>query len=77
MANTISNHFILGKLTGVFFARQCQFPDAPRHKSLFGAFSAWRQRRRASAELSGLSDRDLADIGLTRQQIPEVLRRRR
>ncbi len=33
----------------------------------------WRQRRRAYAELTTLDDRALADIGITRSEIPYVL----
>jgi uncharacterized protein YjiS (DUF1127 family) len=33
------------------------------------AFQEWRQRRRLSASLHYLSDRDLKDIGLTRDEI--------
>jgi uncharacterized protein YjiS (DUF1127 family) len=33
------------------------------------AFSAWRRRERAYAELMALDDRSLADIGVRRSQI--------
>ena len=33
------------------------------------AFSAWRRRERAFAELMALDDRSLADIGIRRSQI--------
>ncbi len=33
----------------------------------------WRQRQRAYAELASLDDRSLADIGITRSDIPYVL----
>lgn len=33
----------------------------------------WRQRNRAYAELAQLDDRALADIGITRSEIPYVL----
>jgi uncharacterized protein YjiS (DUF1127 family) len=33
----------------------------------------WRQRNRAYAELAALDDRSLADIGITRSEIPYVL----
>jgi uncharacterized protein YjiS (DUF1127 family) len=36
-------------------------------------FQAWRERQRAMAELSGLDDRMLADIGLHRGDIPYIL----
>ena len=35
--------------------------------------ASWRQRQRAYAELSALDDRSLADIGITRSEIPYVL----
>jgi uncharacterized protein YjiS (DUF1127 family) len=39
----------------------------------FAAFTAWRVERVAAAELALLSDRELADIGLTRSDIGRVL----
>lgn len=36
---------------------------------------AWRRYRAAVAELSGLSERDLAELGLAREDIHEVARR--
>ena len=41
---------------------------------LLAGFAAWMQRRRAEAELMALTDRELADIGLTRADVPYVLR---
>jgi uncharacterized protein YjiS (DUF1127 family) len=45
--------------------------------SLFEAlarrFADWRARQRAYEELSSLDDRSLADIGITRSEIPYVL----
>ncbi|HEY8611286.1 MAG TPA: DUF1127 domain-containing protein [Roseomonas sp.] len=43
-------------------------------KRLVAGFAEWVQRRRAEAELHALTDRELADIGLTRGDIPFVLR---
>jgi uncharacterized protein YjiS (DUF1127 family) len=37
------------------------------------ALAGWRERQRAYAELYGLDDRSLADIGITRSEIPYVL----
>jgi uncharacterized protein YjiS (DUF1127 family) len=34
--------------------------------------AAWSARRQSTAELNGLTDRDLADIGLTRGEIEHV-----
>ena len=36
------------------------------------ALDTWLQRRAVLAELHGLSDRDLADIGLQRADLPRV-----
>ncbi len=36
-------------------------------------FAAWRRREQAIAELSQMDDRSLADIGITRGQIPYVV----
>jgi uncharacterized protein YjiS (DUF1127 family) len=33
----------------------------------------WRQRNRAYAELAALDDRSLADMGITRSEIPYVI----
>ncbi|WP_424134427.1 DUF1127 domain-containing protein [Roseomonas chloroacetimidivorans] len=43
-------------------------------KRLVARFAAWLERRRAEAELNSLTDRELADIGLTRAEIPFLLR---
>jgi len=40
---------------------------------LIGRFEGWRARERAYRELSALDDRSLADIGLTRSEIPYIL----
>ncbi|MFH5924671.1 DUF1127 domain-containing protein [Roseomonas xinghualingensis] len=42
-------------------------------KRLFAAFANWMERRRAETELRSLTDRELADIGLTRGDIPFAL----
>jgi uncharacterized protein YjiS (DUF1127 family) len=41
--------------------------------TLAAALAGWRQRQRAYAELYALDDRSLADIGITRSEIPYVL----
>ena len=41
--------------------------------TLATALAGWRQRQRAYAELFALDDRSLADIGITRSEIPYVL----
>ena len=42
-------------------------------RALGGYLATWRQRQQAYAELAGLDDRSLADIGITRSEIPYVL----
>jgi uncharacterized protein YjiS (DUF1127 family) len=42
-------------------------------RALGGHLVTWRRRQRAYAELAGLDDRSLADIGITRSEIPYVL----
>jgi len=74
MANSI-NHFSLGKFGAMLFARQTPMVGAERHKGLFEQFNDWREHRAATRELSGLSDRELADIGLTRQEISAAVGR--
>jgi uncharacterized protein YjiS (DUF1127 family) len=44
-------------------------------RSIAARFADWRSRQRALAELSALDDRSLADIGITRAEIPYVLDR--
>ncbi len=43
----------------------------PRH-GLFTWIAAWLERRRAFSQLSGLTDRELQDIGLIRADIGRV-----
>ncbi len=78
---TITNLFspakVGSRLSGLLFTRQAGFTDAPRHKTMLGAWAEWRRRRLAAAELNALSDRELADIGVSRQEIPQVARRGR
>ena len=40
---------------------------------LSASLAGWRQRQRAYSELASLDDRSLADIGITRSEIPYVL----
>ena len=50
-------------------------PAAPAGllRRTFARLADWQDRRRAAAELRALSDRDLADIGLTRGEIDNLL----
>jgi len=75
--NQTSNPLSLGKFGNLLFARQTPVLGTATHKSIFASLSArlgaWRERRAAAAELAGLSDRELADIGVSRQEIPQVV----
>jgi uncharacterized protein YjiS (DUF1127 family) len=42
-------------------------------QSLSESYNDWSNRQRAYAELSGLDDRSLADIGISRGEIPYIL----
>jgi len=74
MATNISDQLGLSKFGALLFSRQTPMVAAERHPSLLTQLSKWHKRRAAEIELSGLSDRELADIGLTRQEIPVVVR---
>jgi uncharacterized protein YjiS (DUF1127 family) len=76
MTTNIHSHFSLSKLGELLFARQTPLVGAETHKSLVEPFLAWRERRAAEKELTLMSDRNLADIGLTRQGIKDAVRAR-
>jgi uncharacterized protein YjiS (DUF1127 family) len=42
-------------------------------RTLAGHYAEWRERQRAYAELAQLDERSLADIGISRADIPYVL----
>ena len=46
----------------------------PARQGFFARIAAWRERQRAYAELSGLTDRELRDIGLERADIGHVFK---
>lgn len=73
MTTNIQNSSTFGKVGALLFARQTPMVAAERHSSLLASLKSWRARRAAQTELSNLSDRELADIGVSRQQIPEVI----
>ena len=41
---------------------------------ILSAIQRWREYRRTIAELAGLSDRELADLGISRSDIASVAR---
>jgi len=74
MSSTIKNQATQSRIGSLVFARQTPHVAAERHASLLNSLRNWRARRAAAAELSSLSDRSLADIGLTRGDIPRAVR---
>jgi uncharacterized protein YjiS (DUF1127 family) len=72
MSSNISNPSSLGKRGTLLFGRET--PQAGQRKSLLDGFRAWRAARAAENELYSLSDRDLKDIGLSRQSIRAAVR---
>ncbi len=73
MTNTIHNHSTLSKFSELLFVRQTPQVAAEQHPSLLQSLIAWRTRRAAKTELTNMSDRELADIGVRRQDIPAVV----
>jgi uncharacterized protein YjiS (DUF1127 family) len=74
MSANINNQSALSKFSELFFARQTPSATAERHKGIAATIQDWMERRRAETELSNLSDRDLADIGLSRADIRTAVR---
>jgi len=73
MSSTIRNQANLSRIGSLVFARQTPQVAAERHTALLNKLRDWRARRAAAEELNALSDRSLADIGLTRDDIPTVV----
>ncbi len=72
MAINIPSTSPLGKLTDMFSTRTSA--ERAATPSLAARLAAWRRQREAEAELARLSDRELADIGITRQSIRMAVR---
>lgn len=56
-----------------YYEYEPQYLEAPRPGMLalaFSAFAGWLVRRNASDELAGMSDAQLADIGICRSDVP-------
>jgi uncharacterized protein YjiS (DUF1127 family) len=77
MSTNMNSRLSLSKFGDLLFARQTPQVAAEKHQGMLESFKAWRERRAAERELGNLSDRDLSDIGLTRQGIPEAVKMRR
>ena len=75
MSSIFRNHATLSKFGALAFVRQTPYLAAERHPSLLNELRDRRARRAAAEELGALSDRSLADIGLTRADIPGIVGR--
>lgn len=66
--------FSLGDLSYVDASYDEQIPAsrAPQKHSIFAWLHEWHQRRQVAAELALMSDRELADIGLSRADLSRV-----
>jgi uncharacterized protein YjiS (DUF1127 family) len=66
--------FSLGNLSYInsSYEEQPAASRAPRKRSVFTRFREWRQRGQIAIELSLMTDRELADIGLSRADLSRV-----
>ncbi|HEY7578257.1 MAG TPA: DUF1127 domain-containing protein [Acetobacteraceae bacterium] len=66
--------FSLGNLSYIdsSYDEQLPVPAAPQKRSILARLHAWHQRRQVAAELGLMTDRELADIGLSRTDLSRV-----
>ena len=66
--------FSLGSLSYInsSYEEQPAVQRAPRKRPALARFHAWRQRRKLAVELALMTDRELADIGLSRTDLSRV-----
>ena len=66
--------FSLGNLSYIdsSYDEQLPAPPALRKRSIFARLRAWQQRRQVAAELTLMTDRELADVGLSRSDLSRV-----
>ena len=66
--------FSLGNLSYIdaSYDEQLPVPPAPRKRSIFTRWREWHQRRQVAAELGLMTDRELADMGLSRTDVSRV-----
>lgn len=69
----VASGFSLAKLGAFLFTHQAPVAAAERHQGLVNSLKSWRARRVAEAELGELSDRELADIGVARENIHDAV----
>ncbi len=74
MSTTIHNQPALSKLGTLVMTREAPAAVEARSGKLSRWFKAWQTRRAVAAELYAMSERDLNDIGVSRADIPAILR---
>jgi uncharacterized protein YjiS (DUF1127 family) len=74
MSTTIHNRPVLSKLGALVEKREISAASKTSRGGLTRMFQSWKARRAAAAELYAMSDRDLNDIGVSRIEIPAILR---
>lgn len=74
MSTTIHNQPALSKLGSLVMTRETPAAAATNGSKLGRWFKAWQARRAVAAELYAMSERDLNDIGVSRADIPDILR---
>ena len=74
MSTTIHNRPVLSKLGSLVMTREAQAAGETRSSKLGRWFKVWQARRVVAAELYAMSERDLNDIGVSRADIPGILR---
>lgn len=74
MSTTIHNQPVLSKVGALVATREAPVEAEARGGTVSRWFKAWQARRAVAAELYAMSDRDLNDIGVSRAEIPDILR---
>ncbi|MBU6397701.1 MAG: DUF1127 domain-containing protein [Rhodospirillales bacterium] len=74
MSTTIHNRPVLSKLGALVVKREVSAASATTRGGLSRMFQSWKARRAVAAELYAMSDRDLNDIGVSRFEIPAIVR---
>ncbi len=74
MSTTIHNQPVLSKLGSLVMTREAPAAVETRGSKLSRWLQAWQARRAVAAELYAMSERDLNDIGVSRADIPDILR---
>lgn len=75
MSTTIHNRTTLGKLGSLVISREAPVAAESKTGGLRRWFKAWQARRAVASELYAMNERDLNDIGISRADIPTILRK--